>query len=439
MDRLLDLVLRRHGVRGTAKNLLRHRRTPPALKISIQCVEVLIAGWVCLGWSLPKKDGFHKSSYFALASNLFSSARLRPQSVLDEQKKFYHKCRELSLMSRQLDRKRDFCNIVGKLIPKHNMVNKNQLYQLSCLARCLPFPTKERIAAETEEYITRQTTPRDLPSCKKLLQGFCKYDKVSRSIIKSFRKRIQNVNPTSRCEPFASSACAGWTRREGGRVAHLVSTGQTLHSEPEAVLHRSVQYWKTLKCNKLVTKYPRESVNPHVEVVAVPERGNKVRMVTKNNPYRVAMANGYRNRLYPLVVGKSQTTVTDKPPALIGPLGNFSKEVRGRYFILSLDLKASSDYIRFEVLEFLAHKLGIDPKLIYDELEIDGEKVVQGAPMGLPLTWALLDWLVSWCARTAEISRARFRTRGDDMIGFVTEAEATMFIENLEALGFVAP
>jgi hypothetical protein len=69
-------------------------------------------------------------------------------------------------------------------------------------------------------------------------------------------------------------------------------------------------------------------------------------------------------------------------------------------------------------------------------MTVDGKPVISGAPMGLPLTWSILDWLVDFCCRYADPKLRNYMHRGDDVIAWITEEQFRVLCWALEAAGF---
>nr|WAQ16867.1 RNA-dependent RNA polymerase [Saccharomyces cerevisiae YJM1199 virus N1199] len=269
--------------------------------------------------------------------------------------------------------------------------------------------------------------------------------------------------------PTSGSACYEVSRKDGGfdlAVSGLLQESSELDLErpdgvSDSVWTPRVAELRLLNVSLSKAREDREASRPpRGRVVALPERGFKVRVVTAMQAHNLVLGHTARRRLmkgmrrWPMLretlAGNESTVVQE----LVGGAGE----------VVSSDLKSASDLIPFDVVEAILRGLARSGRL--DPVELEGLRVCTGPQhlswpdgreavtsrgilMGLPTTWALLNLYHGWCWQVAidharEYSlpsghpvRAIGRICGDDLIGTAPRHLVDCYEQRLRGTGAV--
>jgi hypothetical protein len=321
----------------------------------------------------------------------------------------------------------DFRDIKGVLFPRGIIPNQDQLYQLSCIGRALPFPPKkvgERKVDKFNDTIT--TPPKDLSRSAELANFMVTREHF---LIRRFSKDYKRWH--SRAQTVGGSACLGYKTRDGGRSRALHDFNYRDDEDEKVVDVKGRISLPSLYDEFCITEFIRDICDQEwAEARAIPvmERGYKVRIVTLNDPYRVAMGHEVRRVLYDLVRRRKTICTADPPPRI--PL----KESEG--MVISLDLETATDTIRHDFLSVLCEALDIPPEFVYDKFRLeDGRVVAIGAFMGLPASWSFLAWTVDFCSWLCD-RKGNFRSKGDDHICRWLPHQFRKFVKLLKLVGY---
>jgi hypothetical protein len=319
------------------------------------------------------------------------------------------------------------------VFPKGFTPSRKQLYIISCVARALPLSNDEEVLKTVHEFKTTVHQPahqferagepgyeltlsdrawmaRSLSVYNKLL----KRDRFSRRIV----HRISKIHPDD-THPFSGSSCVGYKRSEGGRAKDLEKYQILRPVDPKAPIltvnsEASRKNWSRVITRRYGSKAHKPAVADSV-VLGVKERGYKVRVVTKNDPYRVARAHVFRRIVYPRIV-RFGRTIVDEPPLFLP----WKKKVG--YVVFSGDLKKATDTFSFAWLRTLCMRLSLPPDLVFDHFTVEGKPTRRGAFMGLPLSWSLLDVTHHLICLEVDPS-GDFIHKGDDIFAYWTEKQ----------------
>lgn len=366
----------------------------------------LIAGWLSCGWQVRVRN----KSALGLATRIYDRVIRDPWKVIPDLKSSCHKARVYSLNGREQK-----ANIQGKLYPRSFTPSRTQLYQLSCISRTLPRPPERVVEAAIDEFKQTVLVPKPrLTEFGKLGQDLFFKDLLVQNRARKFKLKYSKVK--GKPEHFsmlgASATCIA-SRGDGGRTGHFARSSRWAplpawiknSSFPNDT--RFILFGKT----RTRAYFKNKTILPNSRIQVVRELGYKARIVTCNDPYRVAEAHCIRRILYPLVT-KVKTTVLAEMPAKI-----WVGKAQPGYRVYSFDLKAATDNIRHDFLDRLADLLGVDPDLLHRSFKIDGQDVVTGAFMGMPVTWTLLEMVHQFVLQYIDPKR-RYRTKGDDAIAY---------------------
>jgi len=393
-------------------------------------VEALLAAWLVCGWKIRLRN----SSAINLLVTTYTRAYQRPHECVKDLKGSLHSAREQSLTGFHIGR-----NTKGKVYPRSMTPTRNQLFQISCASRSLPQPPDPVVEKELAEWtkgVTTEPPPFKRKWIRREAEVFESFFKDSRNmrIIRKFKKRY--VDSPKTVSPFGGSACLGYTKKDGGRSAHfrdLVYTEKGKRAPTVNQVPYSISYLRNWKKRYLPDYHAKALrallISPAVPV-AVKERGYKVRVVTKNDPYRVARAHAVRRVLYPLVTKNPRTVLSDLPKVI--PIRRDNQ----RRKVISLDLKKATDTIRHPFLAKLCEALGVDPKLIYRGFRIGPKLVKIGAFMGMPVSWTILEWTHDFACRSVD-PLGNFVHKGDDALMYWTQAQFWAYLKIMKVFGYI--
>jgi hypothetical protein len=193
--------------------------------------------------------------------------------------------------------------------------------------------------------------------------------------------------------------------------------------------------------NALVSDEPLHVVN----TVAIPERGEKVRVASLHPAYLTHYSRCIAEYTLPFLkwFGASKDILRGKPIFLKGPRGAQ---------VYSADLTAASDWIHHRVgravLEGLLTGLGMPQldidaalrcvegyKIVGESTILDGQTTVRGCHMGLGSTWTILSILNIWAAVTAGAPKGSFKVCGDDLVGLWPLEVVQEYERNIQQIG----
>jgi hypothetical protein len=335
--------------------------------------------------------------------------------------------------------------VKGKLFPRSYVASRDQLFIISCVGRALPLPREEDCETTREEFLATVTSPtfsfedkEDDPASmshkERVLRGqvlhAAKILLSKERISERFSRRLAKVHPND-TYPFSGSACLGYKRSEGGRGKDLTKYFPPFSKRGSAVLTVNSSKSRSDWIRVTSRRYGQRVAKPAVAdsaIVAVKERGYKVRIVTKNDPYRVARAHVFRRILYPMVT-RHDFTIKDEPPNFIP-----WKRLDGK-FCFSGDLKKATDTFSFTFLRCLCMRLGLDTDFVFTNFTVEGRPTKRGAFMGLPLSWTLLDFTHHLICRVVDPS-GQYMHKGDDIFAYWTKKQINLWKHFCRMVGF---
>jgi hypothetical protein len=356
--------------------------------------------------------------------------------------------------------------------PKRTQAQKDILVQLSYIGRSLPKGrvAKEGLKAQAEHYQNLGTPAPALDeSRRESLRGFA---------LQWAERHLSDFDTVYKPELDPSSgACLEFSRKQGGMAEYL---RRCLHEVMGEVPH----YLKKITAYPLRTDdlaftahgallnrlYRRlqtildEDGFPRAQVLSIPERGFKTRIVTKSPGCLVALGHHIRrwmtvgirrdDAIREVLAGDHREAVESLFHRTVDP---FQYHDESSDLILSADLKTATDLLAMEANEcllegLLASKPGqslppwavkvfrtcLGPMVLeYPELG-RFSRSKRGALMGLPTTWPMLCLanLAWWSIRGGKIIRPpRVRICGDDLVAKASRAQIAAYEENALACG----
>ena len=326
-----------------------------------------------------------------------------------------------------------FARVTGVLAPRGYSLTREQLYQLSCLGRALPFPTEEVVEKAKRQFVSDVLEPRDespevLARQDVLLNVLKKEEKLS----KRLKKRV-SLAPRIPTNLAGESACAQFKASEGGRSRLFKSLMPIPPPNPNLPVDPTVVIpgFSSL-ARKFWAKAPAR-FSP-ARVVFVKELGFKVRVVTANDGFLVAKAHDYRSRLYPAVTQMRgcREALGELPTVLKLP-------GKRRGLVYSADLRRATDTFRFSWLSKLCSFLGIPTNVVFSDMTVRWDDQVKdvfgGAFMGLPLTWTLLE-LTHYLICIRVDPSGDFFIKGDDLLALWGKKRRRLHKSLCDAVGF---
>nr|WPN08181.1 RNA-dependent RNA polymerase [Pholiota nameko narnavirus 1] len=394
----------------------------PRVKAAHLAVDSLYTCWKLCGWKLrPRNRGA-----VLLLCNLFAYVLKDPHMGLSDLKASLHHCRSQALTGEHIGN-----NTKGKVYPRCVTPSRKQLFQLSCASRSLPLPGKEVEEKALAKF--RNTVfspdPRNRAFYQYYQSGFF-WNLRNMRIRDKFLRRWQQCGPEA-MQPLGGASTAGFTRRQGGRSSAVSSViGPSVSDLKWMSLSGPYGHvWYKMKKWEYSQKCPKPDVAVS-EITVVKERGYKARIVTKNDPYRVARAHTIRQILYPLVTKNFHTCAGDLPMEI--PL-TIPKDGKER-FIISVDIVAATDNIRHDFLDRLATYLDVEPELLHKNFEIDGQKILRGAFMGMPVSWTILELIHEYACRTVD-RLGNYIHKGDDCLAYWTMHQFWEYLKVMRSFG----
>lgn len=186
--------------------------------------------------------------------------------------------------------------------------------------------------------------------------------------------------------------------------------------------------FKRSKSNYLRLPRPPEVA---MTTCALPERGWKVRVITRSPGLVVAKNHQVRRVLY-----KQLQRIRGVRESLMGPPLRLPVKSGGaKRKVYSADMSGATDTLRHDTLDLLASFAGVDPLELHRELKVNGRDYNVGCPMGLPNSWCFLSITHASICRVVDPGGSWY-IRGDDLIAYWTEGMWSLYRWLCDAVGF---
>jgi len=401
-------------------------------------VRSLAIAYLLVGWKLDRPGTVRH------LTKILILARRRPFQVAAELKSTCTEMRRLSLRG-QTTSYRHGLGRFGLALPRGHIANPAQLYQLSRLGRALPVAGKKACEKAERALLDlcgpgAENSPSGefSPVLLEVAQNVCSRYK---------RKKVKAVG----YDVVGHSACLEFSVKQGGRLRDFTSRSVysnfnradppktsslyegIIGGKHEVFAFRFQVPAARARFEKERKRYIARALElpSRLKIVGVPERGNKVRTVTTAPAVLVARAHRVRRVLY-----KTLKSL----PGCVQALDGSPKTVKvskpsSTKHVISADFTGATDTMYHHWLGILCAMLDIDPRLVFDEMEIDGVKYCRGTPMGLPIGWCLLS-ITHWAIAASVDPQGSFCVRGDDLIAYWTKAQYERYQQLCLQVGF---
>lgn len=338
--------------------------------------------------------------------------------LLSDPHLFFSRCKEFAFSARQLWTRKstDPCQLrhsrtftPGWLrcrTRKCQRGRERSLLQWSYLGRALPQPPVQMFQSAQDEMRSRITSVHDSRLDFKTL------DRVACGSAQDFRIPIQS-----------HGACSQFKRPLGRRhlYARLLhdSFGDTDFDKDLGAY--GLPYQMAVKSKPVrASLWNRDFLKGHEyslasDPVPVPERGWKVRMVSRSCGIRVAYSHSYRKDLIRQLLRHRSFSIPQSGDYDFLPIGETNKGSK----VFSADLSAATDNMSRSLLEQISAHLGIPSDLVCGGTVRFGTEVVEmtrGTLMGIPLSFPFLNLVHVYMCKKIGAPWWSYYIMGDDLI-----------------------
>jgi hypothetical protein len=172
-------------------------------------------------------------------------------------------------------------------------------------------------------------------------------------------------------------------------------------------------------------------------LVAVPELGNKTRVVTKNESLRVAHGHRVRRTYEPVINNQEWSTTSDSKLDPELSVIDFTKAQGSDLVVFSGDFTNATGELSHEFLDLLAETLQIPGELLHKGFTVKGKPMTSGAFQGMPASWTVGLQMGHYCIARYVDPTHSFRIKGDDIIALWSLEQISLYTGLSKQVGLI--